>query len=158
MRKTPANFARLQSEVVKTCPRWQSAKMALPVKKPSGLGALFSISGSNGSAEDSDEQRWDQCRNFVLQFVEDYTANESSPELKRAESGNDCDCGLTLAEHLRVSFRCLFFLQRDPDVDTYVVLGSASVFLGQVRRSPTNPESFDDRTSSQVRQYWKVAS
>lgn len=111
-RKTAANFTYLQNEVVNHTPLWRCASCPPPdgVKRVQSFLSMFS-SGSKVEGEDAVEV-WKRCRTFVEQFVQDYVEHKDDPILSKPGCLGD-----SVGLNLRVSFRCLFFLQRDVVLD-----------------------------------------
>lgn len=96
-------------------PQWASAFCPPPggivPRSVSFLSVLTQDRKGDATTEDALEE-WKRCRNFVVEFVRDYDEHHDDPIMELPGSLGD-----SIGLNLRVSFRCLFFLQRDPTLD-----------------------------------------
>mmetsp|Transcript_26862 Transcript_26862/g.104254 ORF Transcript_26862/g.104254 Transcript_26862/m.104254 type:complete len:161 (+) Transcript_26862:182-664(+) len=106
IRKTVKNFGVLHGALKYDTPSWPSVKnfKSYPWRK------------SVYASETENLEAWRMCTSFVKQFLEDYEENKYKPAMK-ALGTDPRGRSETVGEHYRASFRCLFFLLRDKEVD-----------------------------------------
>eukprot|EP00189_Rhodosorus_marinus_P014081 CAMPEP_0184738016 /NCGR_PEP_ID=MMETSP0315-20130426/763_1 /TAXON_ID=101924 /ORGANISM="Rhodosorus marinus, Strain UTEX LB 2760" /LENGTH=456 /DNA_ID=CAMNT_0027205547 /DNA_START=181 /DNA_END=1551 /DNA_ORIENTATION=- len=106
IRKTVKNFGVLHTALKYDTSSWLSTKnfKSYPWKK-----TVYASKKENLEA-------WANCVAFAKRFLKDYEEKKQSPAMKAL--GTDPRCPReTVGEHYRACFRCLFFLQRDKEVD-----------------------------------------
>mmetsp|Transcript_7243 Transcript_7243/g.22075 ORF Transcript_7243/g.22075 Transcript_7243/m.22075 type:complete len:475 (-) Transcript_7243:178-1602(-) len=115
-RKTPLNFDHFQREIIRNCPQWPSARLQAPTGRPRNPFAAILAQKLDLTDEKQSLAAWNRCLAVVEEFLRDYRSSESTQVL--AQPGRSAECqGDSIGLHLRVCFRCLFFMQRIPDVD-----------------------------------------
>lgn len=112
VRKTASNFEYLRGEVVNYLPHWKCAFCSPPGgERQHGFFMSMFLNGNKSEGRGAVEV-WKLCCDFVEQFVQDYAENKDDPILSAPGFLGD-----SVGMNLRVSFRCLFFLQRDAVLD-----------------------------------------